>query len=269
MARPAGAARASHVKLDQITPIVLTANEEANIGRCLARLAWAREVLVVDSQSTDATPRIVAGFPNARLVVRPFEDFAAQWNFALADCGVESEWVLALDADFLVPEELRHELESLQPGADLGGYRACFVYCIHGRPLRGSVYPPITVLVRRAGAVYRQVGHAYRVAVPGRVGELRARLQHDDRKPLERFVRSQARYMSQEAELLLASRWSELDWPDRLRSLHVVAPLAVFVYCLLVQRGVFDGRAGLHYALQRMFAETLLSLTLLDRRLRG
>jgi glycosyltransferase involved in cell wall biosynthesis len=256
------------VKLDQVTPIVLTANEEANIGRCLDGLRWAREVLVLDSGSSDATARIVGEFQNARLVVRSFDDFAGQWNFALNDCGIRSEWVLALDADFIAPEELRQELESLEPTADCGGWRARFVYCVQGRPLRGSVYPPITVLVRRAGAVYRQVGHAYRVEVRGWVGELRARLRHDDRKPLERFVRSQLRYMSEEAELLLSARWGDLGWPDRIRTLHVVAPFAVFAYCLLVRRGLLDGRAGLHYATQRMFAETLLSLTLLERRLR-
>lgn len=257
------------MRLDQITPIVLTADEEANIGRCLDRLAWAREVLVVDSQSSDDTARIAAQFSNVRFVARPFDSFAGQWNFALTECGVASEWVLALDADFLAPDELREELASLEPGPEYGGYRACFTYCVLGRPLRGSVYPPITVLVRRRSAVYRQVGHAYRVVAPGRVGELRARLQHDDRKPLERFVHSQVRYMSEEAELLLASRWTDLSWPDRLRSLHVVAPFAVFGYCLMVKRGLLDGKAGLHYALQRMFAEALLSLTLLDRRLRG
>lgn len=257
------------MRLDAITPIVLTFNEEANIGRCLERLAWAREVLVVDSGSTDATAAIVAGFENARLVVRPFDDFARQWNYALTECGIASEWVLALDADFMAGEELRAELEALAPDADQGGFSARFVYCVHGRALRGSVYPPITVLVRRAGAVYQQVGHAYRVAVKGRVGELSAKLQHDDRKPLDRFLRSQARYMAEEAELLLEARWSDLNWPDRLRRMHVVAPAAVFGYCLFVKGGLLDGRAGLNYALQRLFAETLLSMTLLDRRLRG
>lgn len=255
------------MRLEDVTAIVLTANEAPNIARCLAALSFVREVLVVDSESTDETPEIVARFPRARLLRRGFDNFAGQWNFALTQGGIRSEWILALDADFIAPPELASEIEALRPAAEVGGYQASFVYCVHGRPLRGSLYPPITVLCRRDGTRYEQEGHAYRVRVPGQVLRLRSRLRHDDRKPLARFLESQRRYMAAEAEVLRAARWDELGWPDRLRRLHVVAPFAVLFYCLVVCRGLLDGKAGLHYAFQRMLAETLLSLTLLDREL--
>ena len=70
--------------LDRITPLILTRDEEANIGRTLAQLAWAREVIVVDSMSTDATVAIARRFPNVRVVERPFDSHAAQWAFGVA-----------------------------------------------------------------------------------------------------------------------------------------------------------------------------------------
>jgi glycosyltransferase involved in cell wall biosynthesis len=70
--------------LADITPVILTYNEAANIGRSLERLTWAREVVVVDSGSTDDTLAIVARFPNARVVKRPFDTHAQQWRFATA-----------------------------------------------------------------------------------------------------------------------------------------------------------------------------------------
>ena len=63
--------------LDQITPVILTYNEAANIGRTLERLAWAREVVVVDSLSTDDTVAIAGRFPNTRVVQRPFDTMPA------------------------------------------------------------------------------------------------------------------------------------------------------------------------------------------------
>ncbi|MGB2788468.1 MAG: glycosyltransferase, partial [Dokdonella sp.] len=71
--------------LDRITPLILTWNEEANIARTLAKLAWAREVVVVDSGSTDSTHAICESFPNVRLVARPFDNHATQWNYGLKE----------------------------------------------------------------------------------------------------------------------------------------------------------------------------------------
>ncbi|HEY2876897.1 MAG TPA: glycosyltransferase, partial [Reyranella sp.] len=93
--------------LADITPVILTYNESANIGRSLERLTWAREVVVVDSGSTDDTLAIVARFPNARVFKRPFDTHAEQWRFATAETGVTSIWILRLDADYIMEPALR------------------------------------------------------------------------------------------------------------------------------------------------------------------
>src|SRR5947208_17111059 len=79
----------------EITPVVLTRDEEVNIGRTLGQLRWAREVIVVDSESTDRTREIAASFPNVRVTVRRFDDFAGQWKHALS--MIDTDWILALD----------------------------------------------------------------------------------------------------------------------------------------------------------------------------
>ena len=186
--------------LSRITPIVLTYNEEPNLERSLRALSWARRVIVVDSFSNDGTLEIAARFPNVALVQRKFDDFAGQWNFALGLDLLTTEWVLALDADFFVTDELREELAELDPPNEVSAYRARFRYVIDGTVLRGSLYPPITVLFRRLYARYRQDGHAYRLELAsGQTGELAQHLWHDDRKPLSRWLRSQERYAAEEA----------------------------------------------------------------------
>ena len=252
--------------LDQITPVVLTLDESPNIGRVLERLTWARDVVVVDSHSTDDTPAIVSRFPNARLFPRKFDDHAAQWNFGITKTAISTEWVLALDADFIVPDELLEEVRNLSPGHDVAGYQASFRYCIDGRALRSAAYPPVTVLYRRPCAEYLQDGHTQRVRVTGQVLSLRNPVLHDDRKSLHRWLGSQSRYQKLEAAKLARMAFSEASIPDRVRKLIVVAPLAMFFYCMFVKGNVLDGRAGLFYALQRSIAEAILSLYLLEAR---
>ena len=137
--------------LDQITPVVLTRNEAANIGRALERLSWARDIVVVDSFSTDDTVEIISGFPHARVYQRVFDAHETQWNFGLKETGITSEWVLALDADYILTPEFVDEPKLLKPDS-VNGYRAKFIYCINGRRLRSGVYPDATVLYRRVAA---------------------------------------------------------------------------------------------------------------------
>ncbi len=317
---------------------MLTFDEAPNLRRTLDQLTWARDILVVDSFSTDETVAIARSFPQVRLVQRRFDTFAGQCNFGLEQ--IESEWVLSLDADYVLTDELVEELQeklkaesrklkseaggwrtedapstlnsqlstlSPQPStlrpqpstAEAVGYRARFRYCIHGRSLRASLYPPRTVLYRRAKAHYRDEGHGHRVVVDGPVRELAGMILHDDRKPLERWLREQDRYARIEAEWLVgigkklkaenrklkseadASRVGapstalrppssvhRLSWPDRIRRKIVLAPPLVFFYTLICQGLILDGWPGWYYVFQRTLAEVLLSLRLVEQKLK-
>src|SRR5690348_1584101 len=101
--------------LAHITPVILTYNEAPNIGRTLEALRWASAVVVVDSGSSDATTAIARRFPNVRIFERPFDDHATQWNFGISETGIATPWILALDADYVVPPELAEELRALEP----------------------------------------------------------------------------------------------------------------------------------------------------------
>jgi glycosyltransferase involved in cell wall biosynthesis len=251
--------------LDQITPLVITYNEAANIRRTLDKLRWAQRIVVVDSGSTDETLDIIQGYPAAEVIKRAFTSFADQCNFGLG--RVTTPWVLSLDADYELSDELIAELRSLAPAAATGGYRASFIYRIHGQPLRGTLYPARTVVYRKEGAIYRSEGHGHRVSVEGEVLPLVAPIYHDDRKPLARWLASQQRYAREEAEHPLASDRGALGQVDRIRLLAWPAPLLVFVYTLLVKGCLFDGWRGWFYVLQRVLAETLLALEIIERRL--
>ena len=252
---------------DQLTVLLITYNEESNIARTLEAVAWAKTILVVDSGSTDATRAIIAGFPQASIVERPFDTFATQCNFGLS--RVTTDWVLSLDADYELSEALAHEIQALRPAPDIAGYRASFVYRIFGRALTSTLYPPRTVLYRKDHARYRDEGHGHRVVIDGRISVLRNVIFHDDRKPFSRWFAAQQVYARREVDYLLATDRSALSRSDRIRRRAWIAPIVVPLYALLWRRCLFDGWPGWYYVLQRTLAETMIALELVDRRLRG
>jgi glycosyltransferase involved in cell wall biosynthesis len=244
--------------LNLITPIIATFNEASNIERVLAALTWAEEVLVIDSFSTDETLDICAQFNNVRVIQNEYIGPTEQSNFGLSQ-DIKTPWVLSMDADYIVTEDLQNEISGLSPSNAVRGFEIGFEYLINGLPLRGSLYPPRTALYRRKFAHYRRDGHTQRVEIDGLVLNLQCKIQHDDRKPYSRWLASQRKYAAQEAHKLSASNWKNLSWPDRLRYWGI-APFVIIPYTLLIKGVVLSGKPGLEYTRQRFIAEMHLQL---------
>jgi glycosyltransferase involved in cell wall biosynthesis len=252
--------------IEAITPLVITLDEAPNIARTLDKLTWAKRIVVVDSGSSDGTLEILARYPQVAVFKRAFDSFAGQCNFGLTQ--IETEWVLSIDADYELSDGLIEELSSLLEIEGVGGYRASFVYRIHGRPLRGTLYPPRIVLYRVKNARYANEGHGHRVVVKGDVRALIGVIYHDDRKPLSRWLASQQSYAHLEADYLLKANAGVFSASDRLRRMAWPAPIVVFFYVLVVKGCLFDGWPGWFYAFQRVLTECMIGLELIDRRIR-
>jgi glycosyltransferase involved in cell wall biosynthesis len=253
--------------LSQVTPLILTFNEEANIGRTLAGLTWAHRIVVVDSGSSDRTLEILSKHPNVVVVQRRFDTHATQWNVGLEH--IPDGWVLSLDADYLTTPELKQEMGAEIARADqqgIAGFRIPFRYCVFGEPLRGTVLPPRLALFRHDCGSYFDDGHTQDLRLNGRCSEITSPIYHDDRKPLSRWLWAQNRYLKLEVDKLLNTPISQLGIADRLRRRHVIAPFAVLFVCLFWHRGLLDGWRGWFYAFQRMYVEILLTLMLWEAR---
>ncbi|MBW4522134.1 MAG: glycosyltransferase family 2 protein [Scytolyngbya sp. HA4215-MV1] len=249
--------------LEKITPLILTFNEANNLDRTLEKLSWAGEIVIVDSYSTDSTLAILARHPQAKVFQRKFDSFAEQCNYGLTK--IQTEWVLSLDADYVLSDALVDEMSQLSENPQINSYFVRFKYCVFGKPLRGTLYPPRRVLYRKDQAIYHQDGHAHRVIVTGETAFLENWIDHDDRKSLSRWLWAQDRYMITESKKLLNTSWKQLSPGDRIRRCKVFAPLAILFYCLIINRGILDGWAGWYYAFQRMLAELLLSIHLMEQ----
>ncbi|MDP3919963.1 MAG: glycosyltransferase family 2 protein [Candidatus Omnitrophota bacterium] len=256
------------MKLSDITPVILTRNEAPNIARNLDKLRWAQDIVVVDSFSTDETCTAASAYNNIRLYEREFDNHANQWNFAISETNIRTEWILALDADYILADDFSEELQGLIPPSDVCGYEARFRYCVGGKPLRASLYAPVVVLYRKTSAHYVQDGHTQRLRISENIAMLTSYILHDDRKTTETWIRNQTAYAAREAEKLSATAWGKLDAMDRIRRMYILAPPVVFVGSLIVKGLILDGAYGLHYATQRALFETILSLQLLEAHLK-
>jgi glycosyltransferase involved in cell wall biosynthesis len=244
-----------------VTPVILTLNEEPNIGRTLRTLTWADEVVVVDSGSSDATEQIVRDFANARWMTRPFDTHGRQWAFAVGSAATRRPYVLALDADYQVPPPFVEELAERFVSGNYAGGIAGFKYSMSGRELAGSVYPPKIVIFRPEAAKIDQPGHSQEIQVDGPLYRFNAKLIHDDRKSLSRFVSSQMEYSRLEAARL--SRNGDRRWQDRVRRLGLM-PLVAGIGAYVKSGGPLKGSASLRYAYERALFECLLALRILE-----
>ena len=272
--------------MTSVTAVVLTFNEEHNLQRTLEALTWLPRIVIVDSGSSDSTAEIARSFSNVRFFERPFDTHAQQWNFGLAQ--IATDWVLTLDADYVVSSELAREIETLQSAPDVAGYTANFEYVVFGGPLRASIYPPRVVLFQTKLGRYVDEGHTQQLRIGGKIEKLRSTILHDDRKPLSRWISSQDRYAKLEAEYLgnaecgmrteeaskseirnQKSEIPQLSLQDKLRKMIFVTPIIMPVYLLLGRGLILDGWRGWYYVFQRTLAEMMLSLRLIERKLKS
>ena len=250
------------MNLDQITPLILTYNEAPNIQRTLENLTWAKQIVVIDSYSTDETLAILKNFKQVSIFQRQFESFADQCNYGLSK--IISEWVLSLDADYLVTNDLIQAIQLLPDQTLVNSFSVQFKYCVFGKTLQGTLLPPRKVLYRGKYARYSNDGHSHKVIVDGLSEQLSGYIYHDDRKPLSRWLWAQDRYMILETQKLINTPISDLSIADKIRKFKILSPFVVFFYCLFLRKGILDGWEGWYYAMQRMLAETLLVIHLIE-----
>ncbi len=249
---------------EPVSVLVLTFNEEDNLPRCLASVAWADDVLVVDSFSTDRTVEI-ARQHGARVLQRAFDTFADQRNFGVDHGDLRHGWVLHLDADEVVPDDLRAEMLRIARTGGQPAYRVASKMMFQGQWLRyAGMYPAYQVRFgQRDRLRFKQVGHGQREDLPPEeVGTLEHDLEHYSfSKGLHEWFAKHNRYSSDEAAEALRQRAGAVDWaalaaPDRTRRRRALKALAArmpmrpslrFLYMYLLRRGFLDGRAGLTY----------------------
>lgn len=223
-----------------LSAVIITLNEEANLPRTLASVAWADEIVVLDSGSTDRTRDIAESF-HAKFLVEPWKGFAAQKNSALAKAN--GDWILSLDADEEVEPALADEIkETLGRNPTETGFWIPRKNFFLGRWIRhGGFYPdPKLRLFRRGtGAFEDRLVHED-VRVQGPTATLKHDLLHHAYPTLDSYLEHMNRYSSLGAQMAAGKGASGFSFID-----IVLRPRLTFFYNYILRGGFLDGREGL------------------------
>lgn len=222
-----------------LSVIIITKNEEAMIRRCLQSVAWADEIIVVDSNSGDTTTAICR---ELKAKVHSFNDwpgFGVQKNRALDLAS--GDWVLSLDADETVTAELHAEIESAMANP---GEHAAFrlprssSYC--GRQMRHSGWWPdhVTRLFRRGSARFSDDLVHEKLVVEGTAGTLTQPLLHEAFTDMDEVLEKMNRYSSASAAML-HRQGKTASVPGA-----VLHGLWAFIRTYVLRAGFLDGREG-------------------------
>jgi glycosyltransferase involved in cell wall biosynthesis len=221
-----------------LSAVIITKNAATQIDACLASLAFADEVLVVDSDSSDGTPDL-ARSAGARVISKEWLGFGRQKQFAVSEA--RHDWVLCLDADERVSDALRSSLLAELAAPRTSAFEMARCNRFLGHWLRhGEGYPDWSLrLFDRREARWSDDAVHERVLANARPARLSGDLLHDSAETLEGYLDKQNRYTTLQADMMRAA--GKRASLSRL----VLSPLARFIKFYFFRLGFLDGQAGL------------------------
>lgn len=244
-----------------VTVVILTYNESIHIRRAIQNVMdWCEEVVVLDSNSTDDTASI-AEQAGAKVYYRAFDNYASQRNYAIQHLPVSTEWILFLDADEYLSEELKQEItQVLQSGSEMNGYYMKRRFYFMDKWIRWGGYYPTWILrlfKKDKGLFEREVNE--HVVIDGPTAKLKNDFADKNNKLFSFWWAKHLQYARKEAEDLYkenklhesfklngsqAARKSWLRYKVWNRMPVMIRPFIYFFYRYFLRLGFLDGRVG-------------------------
>ncbi len=266
-----------------ITTIILTLNEEQDLPRCLDSLHWCDTIFIVDSGSTDNTITI-ARERGCRIYTHPWPGFAAQRNWALNHTDITSDWVLFIDADEVVPQDLVENIKQALQSDKAAFYLTFKVMMFDKWVKRSSNYPVWHPRLCKVGHVTFEeasTGHGETWQVDGDVGYVTSPYIHYCfSKGFTQWLAKHNRLSSMECDAYyeldynVKSNLQALFARDKhkrrqaLRQLSFRLPMRPalrFMYSYVFKGGFFEGRPGLIYCLLYFIYEMMIQVKMMER----
>ena len=251
-----------------ITTIILTYNEEIHIQRCVENvIPFSKKVYVVDSHSTDRTKEI-AELCGAEVITHDWPgNQAEQFNWALKNLDISTEWILRLDADEYLLPDLIEELHNVLPGTDetISAFSLSRARAFLGRVLHHGIVNNVNIvrLFRKGKAVYEnRIMDEHLRILEGQTAQLKHQFIDDNRMTVGQFIEKHNNYASREAALLLDAEFcltdinqlstdhgSEVEKKRAQKAKYARMPLfwrafGYFIYRYVFKCGFLDGKEG-------------------------
>ncbi len=224
----------------EISVLVITKNEEANIAACLETVSWAKQIVIVDAFSDDATVEVARGY-TADIHQRQWDNYSAQRNFGHTKC--DSKWILTVDADERVTDELRREIEQAISSDGVAAYRIYRRDWMFGKWVSHGTWPLQCHVRLYQKQCARWEGEVHETAhVEGEVAILHNPLLHLSHLTVAKFVSKMNTYTDIQARVWygqgVRQTWCAV----------VLGPARAFLQQYVLYQGFLDGGHGLALA---------------------
>lgn len=228
-----------------ISVVVLSKDEESNIGKCLESVDWADEVIVVDDESTDKTVEIAKKYTPC-VYINKKDDFASQRNFALQK--VNNDWVFFVDADERITDELKDEILLSIKKDEFDGFYIPRKSITFGKWIKNMGWYPNHILRLFKKEKGRFLNKVHELAeVNGRIGYLQNPIFHYNYTSISDFINRLDIFTHYEAEKLIDENY-KFDFQDL-----ITEPFKEFGSRFFQQKGYKDGIHGLILSLLLAF----------------
>jgi glycosyltransferase involved in cell wall biosynthesis len=230
----------------KLSVVIISQNEETYIQRCIASVAWADEILVVDSGSTDRTPELARSL-GAKVLHHPWQGYGPQKNWAFDRC--RGEWILSLDADEVVTAGLAEEINrTLHQGPKHSAYQI-LRRNYYGDRFMHCWWPDWQQrLFKKGQAGFETTPVHERLLVKGTTGKLSCYLEHRAVANLKEYLAKFNRYTDAEAVILKDLR-RQKPWKNGFILQGMARPIKTFFEFYLFRQGFRDGLPGFYISL--------------------
>lgn len=239
-----------------ISAVILAKNEEKRIIPCLESVkGWIDEIIVIDDMSIDRTPQICREY-GAKVIIQPLNnDFGRQRNFGIREA--RNNWILSLDADFVVTQELKEEIEKiLEDPKEFVAFECRLKTNFLGHFIRyaGAFDTWKVILFRKDKAYFESRVHE-RLTIKGPVGRLKGAIEHFGFQSITQFINVQNLYTSLMAEEYLKEKGII---PEKEISYNIkIRPWKLFWKLYIKKMGYRDGMPGLVWCILNTISPTL------------
>jgi len=239
-----------------ISVVILTKNEEQNIGKCLESVKWCDEIIIVDDKSSDKTIEIAKKYKTSIYINSLNGNFSSQRNFGLSKA--KNEWILFIDSDEIVSDALAYEISNAVGLKDqnLGNFNGFYIKrsdFIWGKQLKYGETGGMKILRlgRKGKGVWKGMAHE-RWHIEAPVGSLINPIFHFPHGDLEEFLKEINFYTDIKARELGNKKTNVFFWTILLY------PLGKFMVNYILKRGFMDGMPGLILAVIMSFHSFLV-----------
>ncbi len=242
--------------MEKLSIVIITKNEESNIGRCLKSVRWADEIVIIDSGSTDRTLEICRDYS---CVITSSEWLGFGRTKQLAVSTASNNWLFSIDADEEMTPELADKIRRLlSDNTHKNGYRIRRMSFYLGKLIRHSGWNrdyPLRLFNRKYGNFNEKDVHES-VEIEGDIGKLNEPLLHYTYPTISSHLIKMDRYTSIGAEVL-SRKGKKVSIPGA-----VFRGMVKFIKMYIIQAGMMDGREGLVLALNSAYGVYLKYLKL-------